>query len=326
MSRNLETSVYSLDGNSIFDIALKFERLGLQEMNKNSEILYQGQDMTDSSLRDANTFKVAFDKFFSLYKEFYIKVAKGTQVLDDAIESELEAKFEADVAEEKAEQSVKIAISKFISDSFKPLTGTIGENTATISNYLDKIFNKIKKVSDLKSDSNLTKYAKLDMIDASLEYVETLADGQITIPNYEGRKDKILDKLAEARQTRKELVINEYKQNTDTRNKIDNNMTLRLATYEGTASNVLRDLLSVSNNLVGDINTKRLNLQNGLINDEKLGKSIIEDFDKIGDYHKELVDTSEIKKNYIETYRKVAQNLFKIEVLVGEIESGLGIE
>jgi len=30
MSRNLETSVYSLDGNSIFDVALKFERLGLQ--------------------------------------------------------------------------------------------------------------------------------------------------------------------------------------------------------------------------------------------------------------------------------------------------------
>ena len=93
MSRKLETSLYSLDGNSIWEVALKFERLGLQEMSKNSEVLYQGQDMTDLSLRDANTFKIAFDKFFSLYKEFYIKVAKGTQVLDDAIESELEAKL-----------------------------------------------------------------------------------------------------------------------------------------------------------------------------------------------------------------------------------------
>jgi len=256
-------------------VALKFERLGLQEMSKNSEVLYQGQDMTDLSLRDANTFKIAFDKFFSLYKEFYIKVAKGTQVLDDAIESELEAKFEADYAEKKGAQNVKTAINKFISDSFKPLTGTIGENTATISNYLDKIFHKIKKVSDQRNDSNLTKYAKLDIIDDSLEFVERLAEGQITIPNYEDRKDKILDKLAEARETRKALVINEYKQNTDTRNKIDNNMTIRLATYEGTASNVLRDLLTVSNNLVGDINTKRLNLQNGLTNDESLGKSII---------------------------------------------------
>ena len=82
------------------------------------------------------------------------------------------------------------------------------------------------------------------MIDASLEYVESLADGQINIP----RMDKILDKSAEARATRKALVINENNQNTDMRNKMDNNMALRLATYESTASNVLRDLLSVSNN------------------------------------------------------------------------------
>jgi len=34
MSRYLETSVYSLDSNSIFDVALKFERLAIQEMNK----------------------------------------------------------------------------------------------------------------------------------------------------------------------------------------------------------------------------------------------------------------------------------------------------
>ena len=43
MSRNLETSVYSLEGNSIYEVALKFERLGLQEMSKNSEVLFQGE-------------------------------------------------------------------------------------------------------------------------------------------------------------------------------------------------------------------------------------------------------------------------------------------
>ena len=80
--------------------------------------------------------------FLVYTKEFYIKVAKGTQVLDDAIEAEPEEKFEADAAEEKAEQNVKTAISKFISDSFKPLTGSIGENITTISNYLDKIDKK----------------------------------------------------------------------------------------------------------------------------------------------------------------------------------------
>ena len=68
MSRNLETSVYSLDGNSIFDIALKFERLALQEMSKNSEVLFQGQVLDDSNIRDAINFKASFDKFFSLYR------------------------------------------------------------------------------------------------------------------------------------------------------------------------------------------------------------------------------------------------------------------
>ena len=67
MNRYLETSVYSLDGNSIFDIALKFERLGLQEMSKNSEVLFQGQVLDDSNIRDAIIFKESFDKFFSLY-------------------------------------------------------------------------------------------------------------------------------------------------------------------------------------------------------------------------------------------------------------------
>jgi hypothetical protein len=39
MSRNIETSIYSLDGNSIFDVVLKFERLALQEINKFPETL-----------------------------------------------------------------------------------------------------------------------------------------------------------------------------------------------------------------------------------------------------------------------------------------------
>jgi len=44
MSRNLDTSIYSLDGNSIFEVALKFERLPIQEMNKQPEYLFQGED------------------------------------------------------------------------------------------------------------------------------------------------------------------------------------------------------------------------------------------------------------------------------------------
>ena len=68
MSRKIQTSVYSLEGNSIYEVALKFERLGLQEMSKNSEVLFQGQVLDDSNIRDAINFKASFDKFFSLYR------------------------------------------------------------------------------------------------------------------------------------------------------------------------------------------------------------------------------------------------------------------
>ena len=43
MSRYLETSVYSLEGNSIFDIALKFERLGLQKISKTPQSVFKGK-------------------------------------------------------------------------------------------------------------------------------------------------------------------------------------------------------------------------------------------------------------------------------------------
>ena len=41
--------IYSLDGNSIYDVALKFERLGIQEMNKNPEFTFQGVNIGDSN-------------------------------------------------------------------------------------------------------------------------------------------------------------------------------------------------------------------------------------------------------------------------------------
>ena len=70
MSRYLETSVYSLDGNSVWDVALKFERLGLQEISKTPMTVFQGQDLNDT--RAAFNFKMQFDKIFSLIKEFHV--------------------------------------------------------------------------------------------------------------------------------------------------------------------------------------------------------------------------------------------------------------
>jgi hypothetical protein len=76
MSRYLDSSVYSLDGNSIWDVALKFERLGLQEIAKSENFSFQGQDLNDA--KASLNFKMEFDKNFSLTKEFYVKL-NGTQ-------------------------------------------------------------------------------------------------------------------------------------------------------------------------------------------------------------------------------------------------------
>jgi len=67
MSRYLETSVYSLDRKSIWDVSLKFERLGLQEINKFPETVFQGQDLNYS--RAASNYKTQFDKLFTLIKD-----------------------------------------------------------------------------------------------------------------------------------------------------------------------------------------------------------------------------------------------------------------
>ena len=68
MSRYLETSVYSLEGKSIFDIALKFERLGLQEISKSQNFIFQGQDLNDP--KASFNFKFNLIKFLHCLKKF----------------------------------------------------------------------------------------------------------------------------------------------------------------------------------------------------------------------------------------------------------------
>ena len=85
MSRYLETSVYSLEGNSIWDVALKFERLALQEISKAQNFTFQGQDLNDT--KASFNFKMQFDKFFSLIKEFHVKIMSGSRSLNDNIDA-----------------------------------------------------------------------------------------------------------------------------------------------------------------------------------------------------------------------------------------------
>ena len=111
MSRYLETSIYSLDGNSIWDVALKFERLALQEINKSPETVFQGQDLNDS--RAAFNYKMQFDKLFSLIKEFYVKV-NGVENLN--VNEDVDDEFKREINEEKNKVSTKRAKKLFVKE------------------------------------------------------------------------------------------------------------------------------------------------------------------------------------------------------------------
>ena len=78
----IDTSVYSLDGNDIFEVSLAFERLAIQELNRKPEFIYKVNNIS-SHEKDGYDFKIATDKLISLVKEFYVKVVSRNQGLDD---------------------------------------------------------------------------------------------------------------------------------------------------------------------------------------------------------------------------------------------------
>jgi len=294
---------------SAWEVALKFERLGLQEMSKNSEVLFQGQVLDDSYIRDAINFKASFDKFFSLYKECYLKVAKGTQFLSDALNKELEDTFKVRVIMTKGEDpSIQTSIDNY-EKTFKNPTGDIGENKTRKEGYMDAIFKKIDKVIRVRADDNLTKYAKLETVQVALDKVDDIVTLQIKPANYEAKKKQIETNLKQARQQLKLVIMNGLKDDPDARTTIDNDLNVRLATYEGTAMNVLRDLLITSNNIVQDIRMKKLVLQEASIKEESLGVSIIKDYAIINQLNIDLEGSSDVEKHYNEPYNKIVNNL-----------------
>jgi hypothetical protein len=117
MSRYLETSIYLLEGNSIWDVALKFERLGLQEISKNPQTVFQGQVLKDT--KALFNFKMQFDKIFSLIKEFHVKIISGSRSLNDNIDAELDDQFRSTIIEFNDNANVNLTKSR---DDFKVKT------------------------------------------------------------------------------------------------------------------------------------------------------------------------------------------------------------
>ena len=122
MSRYLDSSVHSLDGNSIWEVALKFERLGLKEISKSQNFIFQGQDSNDP--KASFNFKMQFDKIFTLVKEFYVKV-NGTQSMYDSINDDIDDEFMKELIKTRRTDTVKRAKLGFIKQIREKLNGLI---------------------------------------------------------------------------------------------------------------------------------------------------------------------------------------------------------
>ena len=139
MSKYLDTSVYSLDGNSIWDIALKFERLGLQEISKAQNFTFQGQDLNDP--KASFNFKMQFDKIFTLVKEFYVKI-NGTQSMYDSINEDIDDEFMKVLIKARRTDTVKKAKAAFIKDIRGKMVGLrIDEIIEKLTTKLSLILN-----------------------------------------------------------------------------------------------------------------------------------------------------------------------------------------
>ena len=96
--------------------------------------------------------------------------------------------------------------------------------------------------------------------------------------------------------------------------------TSKLQNYEGSASNVLRDILMTTTSMGSNIKSNRVNLYAGISVDPKLVKSIKTDNDVIMNrFIPVLVVNDEIYRYYSEPFDKVLNNLRYINAFVLEL-------
>ena len=316
--------IYSLDGNSIYDVALKFKRLGIQEMNKNPEFSFQGVNIGDSN-KDGIQFKNDFDKLISLVKEFYVKIIKGTQGLNDNIEAEIE-----DVVKRLLSDTEK-KLSSSLTRTSKTFLGTFDEEpyeVQTTLDYIGIISARIDLILAKSTEGFAEKHLRLKMvvrpsINIVYKYVnESWFDADDSLFETEVYRlwNELEDKYSQAIEKTNEGMVLQLKSNIEFKSKIDVRSALRLTKFEGTASNVLRDIILTSNSMVQDVNNKRVLLQESLKLDDRLTRSIVADNSLImNEYVKELKNHPEITENYNEPFNKAQANLKKLNIFVNEL-------
>jgi hypothetical protein len=267
-----------------------------------------------------------FDKIFTLVKEFYVKII-GTQSMYDNINEDMDDEFMKEIIKAKKTTTVKRAKLDFI----KEIRGYL--NAFRIDLFVKKLTNKLPLILSA-NDEVVLKYAKFEMIDDALnETFKFLKDNEgntdlidATETFEDDNQENLMDVLNSIEETynenleelKKEIILG-LKDKPELRNRLDVKSTLRLSRYEGSASNVLRDILLTSSSMIQEINNKRVILQESIKQDEKIVSTIKKDNTLIVKYLKELGDMEEIEKNYLESFEKVVENMDKINIFVNEL-------
>ena len=97
-----------------------------------------------------------FDKFFTLVKEFYVKV-NGTQSMYDSINEDMDDEFMKELYKRRNSKNTKKAKTQFM----KALNSDL--NGLKFQDSIDKIKSKMTKTL-ASNDEMFLKYAKLEMV------------------------------------------------------------------------------------------------------------------------------------------------------------------
>ena len=198
------------------------------------------------------------------------------------------------------------------------------EEYDTILTDLNKL---IDSIGNKSTDELAERIARLDkVVKPLIDLTETLFVSASEYGNVDvmdvlfPQLDYITMTFAATRKLVYDALMLELKSNVEFKQKIDVRSAIRLTKFEGSASNVLRDIILTSNSMVQDINNKRVILQESLKLDDKLIRSIVADNSLImNEYVEELKNHPEVKENYMEPFNKAQSNLKKLDVFVNEL-------
>ena len=187
-------------------------------------------------------------------------------------------------------------------------------STLRLSRYEGSASNVLRDIMMTSNSMIQEIISKRVILQESIETFQT--DNQQSLMNVLKAIEETYNENSE--ELKKEIMLS-LKDKPELKSKLDIRSTLRLSRYEGSASNVLRDILLTSSSMIQEINNKRVILQESIKQDDKIVSTIKKDNTLIVKYLKELSDMEEIKKIYLESFEKVVENMGKINSFVNEL-------